>query len=159
MPRNPLDDRYAANKTSVRRQFEELWNNGRVDLIPELFDKDFMNFGQQHRDGHALVKHIVGVWRTAFPDLRFTLDFMVAEGDWVMCEVTCQGTQMGYFQLIPPLQGPSLPPNGKTFEAKHIHRFRLNDGKVVEHFAVRDDLGMFLQLGQLSGLRWESASE
>jgi predicted ester cyclase len=152
MPGNPLDDWHAANKASVRRQFEELWNNGRVELIGELFDKDFMNFGKQHQDGHALVKHIVGVWRAAFPDLRFVVDLMAAEGDLVMCEVTCLGTHMGNFQLIPPLQGPSLPPNGKTFKVKHIHRFRLRDGKVVEHFAVRDDLGMFQQLGHLSAI-------
>ena len=67
MPVNPLDDRHAANRASVRRQFEELWNNARVELIGALFDKDFMNFGKQHQDGHALVKHIVGVWRAAFP--------------------------------------------------------------------------------------------
>jgi predicted ester cyclase len=153
MPSNQLDDRHAAkNKESVRRQFEELWNNGRVDLIGEFFDKDFMNFGEQHQDGHALLKHIVGVWRSAFPDRRFIVDLMVAEGDLVMCEVTCQGTHMGNFQLIPPLEGPSLPPNRKTFKVKQIHRFRLRDGKVVEHFAARDDLHMFQQLGHLSAL-------
>ncbi len=152
MPGNPVDDRHAANRTSVRRQFEELWNNGRVELIGELFDKDFMNFGKQHLDGHALVKRIIGVWRAAFPDLRFAVDLMVAEGDLIMCEVTCQGTHQGNFELISPLEGPSLVPNGRAFKVKHIHRFRLREGKVVEHFAVRDDLGMFQQLGHLSAL-------
>lgn len=151
MPGKPLED-CAANKASIRRQFEEMWNHGRVELVEELFDKDFMNFGKQHQDGRALVKYIVGVWRSAFPDLRFVVDSMVAEGDLVMCEVTCQGTHKGEFQLIPPLQGPNLPPNGKTFTIKHIHRFRLKDGKVFEHFAVRDDLGMFHQLGHLGAL-------
>jgi predicted ester cyclase len=152
MPSNPLDDQHAANKATVRRQFEELWNKGRVDLVGEFFDKDFMNFGQRHQDGHGLVKHIVGVWRAAFPDLHFSVDVMVAEGDLVVCEVTCQGTHSGEFQLIPPLEGPSLSPNGKTFSVKHIHRFRLREGKVLEHFAVRDDLGMFQQLGHLGAL-------
>jgi predicted ester cyclase len=49
-------------------------------------------------------------------------------------------------------KGPSLPANGKSFKVKHIHRFRLKDGKIVEHFAVRDDWGMFQQLGHLSAL-------
>jgi hypothetical protein len=40
-----------------------------VELIGELFDKDFMNFGGQHLDERALVKRMVGVWRAAFPDL------------------------------------------------------------------------------------------
>jgi predicted ester cyclase len=77
---------------------------------------------------------------------------MVAESDLVMCEVTCQGTHKGNLQLIPPLEGSSLPPNGKTFKVKQIHRFRLRDGKIVEHFAVREDLSMFQQLGHLSTL-------
>ena len=141
-----------ANKACIRRQFEELWNNGELDRIHEFFSTDFVNFGQPVQDIGAMLKYIISVWRTAFPDLRFTVDLMVAEGDVVMCEATFQGTHLGEFRLIPPLQGPSLRPNGKAFTVKHIHRFRLKDGKIVEHFAVRDDLGMFRQLGHLSAL-------
>jgi len=111
-----------------------------------------MNFGQQYRDVRPIVKHIVNVWRTAFPDLRFTVEVMVAEGDLVMCEASLQGTHLGEFPLIPPLQGPTLTPNGKPFTVKHMHRFRLKEGKIVEHFAARDDLGMFQQLGHLGAL-------
>jgi steroid delta-isomerase-like uncharacterized protein len=149
MSRNDLGE---ANKVSVRRQFEELWNSGHLDRIDDFFAEDFMNFGHQYRDGRALVKHIVTIWRTAFPDLRFTVDSMVAEGDSVMCETSFQGTHLGELQLIPPLQGPSLPPSGKTFSVKHMHRFRLKGGKIAEHFAVRDDLGIFQQLGHLAAL-------
>jgi predicted ester cyclase len=84
--------------------------------------------------------------------MRFTVDAMIAEGDVVMCEVTLRGTHTGEFPLIPPLHGPTLPPNGRSFEIKHMHRFRLRGGKIVEHFAVRDDLGMFQQLGHLGAL-------
>jgi len=149
LPAVPGNDLCDANKACVRRQFEELWNNGHLDRIDDFFAKDFMNFGQQYQDGRALVKHIVTIWRTAFPDLRFTVDSMVAEGDSVMCEASFQGTHLGELQLIPPLEGPSLPPSGKTFRVKHMHRFRLKEAKIVEHFAVRDDLGMFKQLGHL----------
>jgi len=151
---NGLGDAMSAdeNKTCVLRHFEELWNNGQVDRVEDFFAEDFMNFGQQYQDARPIVKHIVQVWRTAFPDLRFTVDFMVAEGDLVMCEASCQGTHLGEFPLIPPLQGPTLAPNGKTFKVKHIHRFRLKEGKIIEHFAVRDDLGMFQQLDHLVAL-------
>jgi len=44
------------------------------------------------------------------------------------------------------------PPNGKSFKVKHIHRFRLKKAKIVEHFAVRDDLSVFQQLGHLAAL-------
>ena len=140
------------NKACVLRQFEALWNNGQTDSVGDFFAEDFMNFGQQYQDARPIVKHIVQVWRTAFPDLCFTVDFIVAEGDLVMCEASFQGTHLGEFPLIPPLQGPTLAPNGKSFKVKHIHRFRLKDGRIIEHFAVRDDLGMFQQLGQLGAL-------
>ncbi|HTT01082.1 MAG TPA: ester cyclase [Steroidobacteraceae bacterium] len=140
------------NKTCVRRQFEELWNDGQLDRASEFFAKDFTNFGSQYPDACEMVKHIVRVWRTAFPDLHFNVDLMLAVDDLVMCEVSFQGTHLGEFPLIPPLKGPSLPPNGRAFKVKHIHRFRLKDGRIIEHFAVRDDLGMFRQLGHLRAL-------
>ena len=39
------------------------------------------------------------------------------------------------------------PPSGKEFAAEHIHIWRIADGKVIEHWSVRDDLGQALQLG------------
>jgi predicted ester cyclase len=141
-----------ANKACVRGHFEELWNRGEFDRIGDFFSKDFTNFGQPVPDVRGAVKYIIGVWRTAFPDLHFGIDSVIAEGDVVMCEVTFRGTHLGEFHLVPPLKGPDLLPNRKPFQVKHIHRFRLRDGKIVEHFAVRDDLGMFLQLGHLGAL-------
>lgn len=138
-----------ANKDCVRRHFEELWNVGQLDTICDFFGKDFMNFGRQYEDRRDIVKQVVSVWRTAFPDLHFTVDLMVAEDDLVMCEVSFQGTHLGILKLIPPLEGPDLQPTGRNFRVKHIHRFRMKDGQIVEHFAVRDDLSMFRQLGQL----------
>ena len=147
-----------ANKACVRGHFEELWNKGHLDRIGDFFASDLMNFGQQFQDGRAIIKHVVTVWPTAFPDLRFTVDSMVAESDEVMCEVSFQGTHLAELQLIPHLEGPSLPSSGRTFRVKHMHRFRLKDGKIVEHFAVRDDLGMFQQLGYLGAPGKNSSS-
>jgi len=47
-----------------------------------------MNFGEKYQDIRRMIKHVVTVWRTAFPDLHFSVDSMVAEGDLVMCEVS-----------------------------------------------------------------------
>ena len=60
----------------------------RVELTwwASFFDKDLMNFGQRHQDGHALVKHIVCLCRAAFPDLRFSVDVMVGEATWLYVE-------------------------------------------------------------------------
>ena len=64
-----------------------------------------------------------------------------------MCEVTLTGTHLGDFPLIPPLHGATLAPNGREFTVKHIHGFRLKEAKIVEHFAVRDDLACSSSLG------------
>ncbi len=81
------------------------------------------------------VRWLVG----AFPDLRFEIDDLVAEGDKVLAYVTMRGTHEGEFQ--------GIAPTGRSFETTAMHLFRVRDGKAVEHWAVRDDLRLLLQLG------------
>ena len=133
----------SANKGCVQRHFEELWNHGEIEKIDEFFSQEFTNFGVRYSDVRGSIQHIVRTWRQAFPDLLCQIDSLVGEGDTIMCEVTLSGTHLGDFLMIPPLQDPTLAPNGRKFTVKHIHRFRLKESKIVEHFAVRDDLGMF----------------
>jgi predicted ester cyclase len=140
------------NKACVKRHFEELWNHGEAEKIDEFFSPEFCNFGVRYSDVRGTIQHIIRTWRCAFPDLLFQVDSLVEQGDTVMCEVTLSGTHLGSFPQIPPLQGPTLAPNGGKFRVKHIHRFRLKEAKIVEHFAVRDDLGMFQQLGHLGAI-------
>jgi predicted ester cyclase len=142
----------SANKDCVKRQFEELWNHGEVEKVDQFYSQEFTNFGVKYSDVRGILQRIIRAWRGAFPDLAFQIDSLVEEGDTVICEVTLTGTHLGDFPLMPPLHGPTLAPNGRKFKVKHIHRFRLKEAKIVEHFAVRDDLGMFLQLGQLNAL-------
>jgi len=141
-----------SNKDCVQRHCEELWNHGEVQKMDEFFSQDFSNFGVRYSDVRGILQRIIRTWRGAFPDLAFRIDALVEEGDTVMCEVTLSGTHLGDFPMIPPLHGPTLAPNSRKFTVKHIHRFRLKESKIVEHFAVRDDLGMFQQLGHLSAL-------
>jgi predicted ester cyclase len=128
-----------------------VFNNGQVDRVEDFFAEDFMNFGQPDHDIRSIVKHVVQLWRTAFPDLRVTVDFIVAEGDLVMCEASFQGTHQGVFPHPLP-DGPPLAPSGTTCKVKEMHRFRLKEGKIIEHFTVHDDPEMFHQLGRLGAL-------
>jgi predicted ester cyclase len=77
-----------------------------------------------------------------FPDLRMTIDLLVADGDLVAALVTSTGTNLG------PLDGV-MPPTGRLFSARQSHWFRVRDGRLVEHWATRDDLDAMLQLGVL----------
>jgi steroid delta-isomerase-like uncharacterized protein len=136
------DETAARNKAIIRRHFEEFWNQGAVEAMADDFAADSRNFGI--RMDADQMRRIVQNWRTAFPDLHYTVDTLIAEDDQIVAFCTLSGTQQGPL----PLRGwAMLPATGKQFTVKQMHLMRLRDGKVAEHWGVRDDLGMLVQLG------------
>jgi steroid delta-isomerase-like uncharacterized protein len=125
----------------VRRYIEECWNDHELANIDELVSPDYLNHAaspeQQH--GIAAVKHVMNWLFAVFPDHRFGIEDAVADGVTVAVRGTCSGTHEG------ELWG--IPPTGERFAAQQVHWFRVADGKVAEHWAVRGDLGMVRQLG------------
>lgn len=134
----------AENKEQFRRTYEEMFNEGDLALADELIAPDFLNHeappGKNY--GPASMRGLITWLRTAFPDLHFTIEELVAEGDTVAGRVTMSGTHLGPFQ--------GIPATGRSFEQAHMHFVRLRDGKAIEHRAVRDDLGMMRQLGVIA---------
>ena len=130
------------NKALYRRTFEEVFNQGNLAIVDDLVAPDYLNHevppGMNNR-GPDSTRQIVRMLRTAFPDLHFTIEDLVAEGDTVAGRVTMSGTHLGPFQ--------GIPPTGRSFVQAHMHFVRFRDGKAIEHRAVRDDLGMMRQLG------------
>jgi steroid delta-isomerase-like uncharacterized protein len=130
------------NKAHYRRTFEEVFNQGNLALVDDLVAPDFFNHevppGMNNR-GAESTRQVVRMLRTAFPDLHFTIEDLVAEGDTVAGHVTMRGTHLGPFQ--------GIPPTSRSFQQAHMHFVRFRDGKAIEHWAVRDDLGMMRQLG------------
>jgi predicted ester cyclase len=84
-------------------------------------------------------KQFFGMLLTAFPDFQYTLDFTVAEGDLVTQRVTGRGTMKGDFM--------GMPATGKHAEWTETHMSRFAGGKLVEHWANIDHVGMMQQLG------------
>ena len=100
----------------------------------------------------SLVQNLDDI-RTTFPDWKGEVLEMVAEGDVVVVRVRVSGTHKGVGKR--PINGGMLvgvPPTGKRFEVQHIRWYRIRDGKIVEHYAVRDDIGMMRQLGLIPPL-------
>jgi predicted ester cyclase len=94
--------------------------------------------------------HATGAWlRAAFSDLAWTTERHVVEGDVVVTYGTLSGRQTGDFVVwaAQGTVGRAFAPTGKTFEVHQAHFQRIVDGLVIEHWAVRDDQGMALQLG------------
>jgi len=89
------------------------------------------------------------IWRT-FPDCHFEILDIIGAGDSVVVRYKVTATHNGVGTL--PVMGSMLvgvPATHKRFEVEHIHWYKLRDGKIVDHYAVRNDLLMMKQLGLL----------
>jgi predicted ester cyclase len=89
--------------------------------------------------------------RAAFADLHYDIHHAVAEDDLVVVNSTMNGRHTGTF-VVYREDGEIdavFPPTGKTFAMAQTHWLRFKDGKIIEHWATRDDLGQARQLGWL----------
>ena len=85
--------------------------------------------------------------RLAFSELSFEELDVVASGDQVVAHVRMSGVHTGPV-VFPPSGKPRVfPATGRQFSTRQFHLFRLADGRLADHIAVRDDLGMMTQLG------------
>lgn len=80
--------------------------------------------------------------REAFPDMRVTIEDMLAEGDRVAARVTMRGTHLGEFM--------GVAPTGKRVAVRAIDMFRIANGKIVEHWGHADDPADFLRAPECS---------
>ena len=135
-----LDD----NKALVRRFIDEIFVQGRSEAVDELLADDFVGHTWPST-GHPKddLKAAIGRTSKALASPRFTIDDMIAEGDRVAVRLTAQATQVGEFMR--------MPPSGKTYSIGEIHIFRVNAGKVTEHWHQFDQMGMMTQLGAMPG--------
>jgi predicted ester cyclase len=132
----------------VAQQFE-LMSEGKPTEVAALFAEDATNFGRQvGRSGFEATLRALG---EAFPDQRWEIVEMVSDGEMVTCRTIMRGTHLGQPSRPMVLGGvlAGVEPTGRRVEVNSIHMFRVRDGKLTEHFAVRDDLGMGRQLGLL----------
>ena len=138
----------SANKAMVRRFFEEVFNQGKIDQADKYIAVDAVDHQMPSgmSQGLAAFKTMLRSLRSAFPDLRVTVEDVIAEGDKVVVRSTLRGTQTGAMQLGP---GSTIPATGKAIMITSIDIIRFAGGKMVEHWGSQDDLGMMQQLGLL----------
>ena len=137
------------------RQFE-MMRRGSFEDFEALIHHDCINReasdeppAARQAYGPAAV-YATAIWlRDAFADLRWEVHDVVAESDLVVIHCTMKGTHVGPYAVYDE-QGQVkqvFPPTGKPFAATQTHWFRVADGKLIEHWANRDDLGMAEQAG------------
>jgi predicted ester cyclase len=132
------------NKAVVRR-IEQAWDAGNLDALDALFAPTFRSHsgvpGMEPNLASAKTAHQMSA--QAFPDRRTRIEELVAEGDAVVARVRMTGTNRGGLPWF------GIPANDKPVDVQWISIYRLADGKVVEHRAVMDVMGLMQQLGAI----------
>lgn len=139
-------------KTVALESFR-LIESGDAELAEKIISPDFVN-QEAYDDPDDVERQQQGAagflatsqWlRNAFSGLRFEHQEMLAEGDTVIAVSTMTGEHTGVFN--------GIQPTGKRIEHKQVHIFTITDGQIRHHRAIRDDLGLLLQLGwRLGGI-------
>lgn len=129
------------NKKFLQRLVEDLINNKKFDdfrnqVIPGAVEHAVPPGIPQNIEGTILFFKAFGA---AFPDFKYTIQDAIAEGDMVVQRVTCTGTMKGEMM--------GTKPSGKSATWSEIHTLRMKDGKIAEHWANVDQMGMLTQLG------------
>jgi predicted ester cyclase len=131
------------NTRTTRRVLVELFENGNMDAADELAHPEFVNHEAppDNPQGPEGLKETITWLRGLWGPMHFDVEDEIVDGDKVVARVVMHGRHIGEFL--------GKQPTGKEFATKQIHIWRLEDGKVIEHWSVRDDLGQALQLGLL----------
>jgi predicted ester cyclase len=130
------------DKINFRRIPEEIFNQGKLELIDELFAPDYVEHAPVppgFPSGREGVKQFISMVRAAFPDFHYTVGDQISEGDKQVGQLTAHGTHQNEFM--------GIPATGKKVTWTEIHMGRMVDGKLVEHWVEQDNLGMLQQLG------------
>jgi steroid delta-isomerase-like uncharacterized protein len=129
-------------KLLARRFFEEVWNQGSPTAVEELTAADAVAYVVGHEGpvrGVESIRRTVAMYRTAFPDVRYTVEDQLAEGDKTLSRWTARATHRG------ELEG--IPPTGKAFTITGMTVDQWRDGKIVQSWINWDMLGLLQQIG------------
>jgi steroid delta-isomerase-like uncharacterized protein len=143
----------AENKTLARRAMDELWTKGNLAAIDQLYSDNcvFHDLGSPEdirgRDG---LRQFAQTYRTACPDLKCTVEDVLAEGDKVALRWISRGTHKG------DLMG--IAPTGKQVTFRGVQIQRISNGKIVEEWAGFNTLGALQEIGAVPPLGQPAAA-
>lgn len=128
-------------KELVQRDPREVWTEGDVEAIPELFADEFELHDPSAPDeprSRDDYREYVETYREAFPDVAYDVEATVADGDTVAVRYTAHGTHEGEFL--------GLEPTGKRVSVSGVEMYRVEDGAIVETWTSYDAFGLFRKL-------------
>jgi steroid delta-isomerase-like uncharacterized protein len=137
------------NKAILRRHFDEVLNHGDLAVVDEIYADGYVLDAPVRTDGSVRghgatigredLKRRVNLFRTAFPDIHFAIDNLIAEGEQVAVQYRFAGTHSGVFG--------ELQPTGRRISITGILIAALADGRIASAVSVFDSGDMMRQLG------------
>jgi steroid delta-isomerase-like uncharacterized protein len=127
------------NTETVRALYEQVYSQGSLELIDELYAPDYVEHQANFPPGLEGVRRVVVALRTGFPDLEVAIEDITAQADKVWVLATMLGTHQG--EIF------GVPATGRVIEVRWFDVYQLADGKIVAHWGVGDELGLMQQLG------------
>lgn len=136
------------NKVLARRYYAELMSGGDLTFVDKYFADEFEFTNPTHVEPYRgqEFKNLVTMLRGAFPDVKFTIEHLLADGDTVVGHWTARGTHTG--EPLKTLKG-DVPALGNPFVIDGMSWLRFKDGKFVEARINEDTLGLLIQIGAI----------
>jgi len=131
------------HRSVLRRVLREVFEQGRTEVLRDALASGFVN----HRTpagvdgGVEGLEAIVRTLRTGFPDLTYTVEREVAEGDWVAQVAWAEGTHVGRVH--------GVPATGRRVRWRQVHIVRMEDDRIAEHWGVSDLASVWEQIGKV----------
>jgi steroid delta-isomerase-like uncharacterized protein len=141
------------NKEIARKDVEECWNQGKVDRLDQYVTKDCRYHDPVFPSlatGLDSIRQHINTCRSGFPDLRFTIDDMIAERDEVVAHWTARGTHQGTFLGVAPTK--------KSAQVSGTSICRIKNGKISEQYMDWNLLTLLEQLGVASAAKLHMAA-
>ncbi len=140
----------AANRATISRLYEEVFNMGKLEQAETLIATEYINhnpIGLGGKSGIEGFKQTVRALRFAFPDLRFEVEQMIVNGDQVVTRTTMQGTHKNSFM--------GIDPTDKKVTVSGFDIYRIADGIVAERWGTLDGLTLMQQMEVFIPMAWQ----
>lgn len=138
-----IDVSVESNKSLIRRYYEEVVNSCDLERVAEFVSPDYEEVynNVRHKVGiDGAKEHLTGVRKT-YPDLHLTIERQIAEGEWVVTQITARGTHKGVWL--------GMRPTGKKVEISGVNIDRVVDGLIVEHGGAANTFEALLEIGAI----------
>lgn len=135
----------------MAHKYIDVWNSGNKAAIDAFPDFIMHNHGGRAHVGPAMLQRVISAWRKSMPDLTFTIDDTVVQGDKVVMRVTLKGTYKE--RLFPESGDPQTPP--RLIHATGLLMFKTGEGKIQEIWQELDEGIMRVEMGA----QWKTRAE